>query len=161
MKGGFFFRPFINHFLIAEIRFRLPGRLDDRQKDQVLLAGILQELDGARGDQEGVAGLHVPHFRVHVHAAPAFPPTDSVLKLAGWLVAVHTGQAFAYPVGASYGGSLLTSLACLVGVVVGPMALALFLTMVRFYRRDVRQTLAEAAANGGPGPDRGLPGRPQ
>jgi predicted PurR-regulated permease PerM len=30
----------------------------------------------------------------------------------------------------------------LVGVVVGPMAVVLFLTMVRFYRRDVRQTLA-------------------
>jgi len=35
----------------------------------------------------------------------------------------------------------------LVGVVVGPMALTLTLTMVRFYRRDVRRTLAAAGGN--------------
>lgn len=36
-----------------------------------------------------------------------------------------------------------------VGIVVGPMTLVWFLTMVRFYRRDVREELAVAAANGG------------
>jgi predicted PurR-regulated permease PerM len=39
-----------------------------------------------------------------------------------------------------------------VGVVMGPMALTLFLTMLRFYRRDVRHTLAAQASGNTPQP---------
>jgi predicted PurR-regulated permease PerM len=49
----------------------------------------------------------------------------------------------------------------LAGLVVGPLSLALFLTMLRFYRRDVRHTVAVA---GGPRPatsDLRVPSRPQ
>jgi predicted PurR-regulated permease PerM len=51
----------------------------------------------------------------------------------------------------------------LMGVVVGPMALVLFLTMVRFYRRDVRRSIAAAQGSGlTPQPsDLGVPSRPQ
>jgi predicted PurR-regulated permease PerM len=51
------------------------------------------------------------------------------------------------------------------GIVVGPMALTWFLTMIRFYRRDVREELAVAAGNGGPleppppRSDKRIPGR--
>jgi predicted PurR-regulated permease PerM len=50
----------------------------------------------------------------------------------------------------------------LVGVVVGPMALTLFLTMVRFYRRDVRRAMAAANSLITPPPsDLRVPSRPQ
>lgn len=51
----------------------------------------------------------------------------------------------------------------LVGVVVGPMAVALFLTMVRFYRRDVRQSLAanDTTVIVGPESDLRVPGGSQ
>ena len=43
-----------------------------------------------------------------------FPPS-SPLPLAKWLLRVNTGQMMAFPVGASDGGSTLTTLLCLVG----------------------------------------------
>jgi predicted PurR-regulated permease PerM len=44
------------------------------------------------------------------------------------------------------------SLVGIVGLVVGPMALTLFLTMLRFYRRDVRHSLAVQASGNTPRP---------
>lgn len=44
----------------------------------------------------------------------SFPPAEP-WPLLRWLVAVHTGNLFAYPVGGRAGGSLLTLLFCLVG----------------------------------------------
>jgi hypothetical protein len=46
-----------------------------------------------------------------------FPPAQPV-ELARWLIDAHTGNMLAYPIGGRNGGSLLTLLACLVGVVV-------------------------------------------
>ena len=40
----------------------------------------------------------------------AFPPLDDPMKLAGWLVTVHTGTMFAYPCGGERGASILTLL---------------------------------------------------
>jgi predicted PurR-regulated permease PerM len=44
------------------------------------------------------------------------------------------------------------SLVGVVGLVVGPLAMTLFLTMLRFYRRDVRHTLAAQATGNTPQP---------
>jgi len=45
----------------------------------------------------------------------AFPPLDDPVKLAGWLVTVHTGSMFAYPCGGERGASSLTLLLFAVG----------------------------------------------
>jgi hypothetical protein len=45
----------------------------------------------------------------------SFPPSEPV-SLFTWLLQVHTGNLFAYPVGGHEGGSTLTSLLCLLGV---------------------------------------------
>ena len=47
--------------------------------------------------------------------AAAFPPLDDPLRLAGWLVTVHTGSMFAYPCGGERGASSLTLLLFAVG----------------------------------------------
>jgi hypothetical protein len=46
--------------------------------------------------------------------ADAFPPANPI-RLAGWLLKVHTGDLMAYPVGAGNGASSLTFLLCLAG----------------------------------------------
>lgn len=40
--------------------------------------------------------------------ADGFPPWKNPLELAAWMADVHTGEMFAYPVGAEHGGSILT-----------------------------------------------------
>lgn len=47
--------------------------------------------------------------------AGAFPPTDNLVRLAGWLAEAHTGTMFAYPIGYAWGGSLLTSICFVAG----------------------------------------------
>lgn len=58
-----------------------------------------------------------PEVRDYLHQywVDAFPPTDDLLRLFGWLVKTHTGMLFAYPIGAAYGGSLLTVLCFVAG----------------------------------------------
>lgn len=46
--------------------------------------------------------------------AEGFPPTKP-LALAKWLFFAHTGQMMAFPIGSQDGGSVLTTLLCLVG----------------------------------------------
>jgi hypothetical protein len=45
-----------------------------------------------------------------------FPPWQRPLDFVGWLIAVHTSEMFAYPVGAEHGGSVLTSLCFAAGL---------------------------------------------
>ncbi len=52
------------------------------------------------------------------HWVNGFPPLAEPLKLLVWLVSTHTSHMLAYPLGAEQGGSSLTTLLCLVGVVV-------------------------------------------
>lgn len=46
----------------------------------------------------------------------AFPPIGDPAALLRWIIEIHTGLMFAYPVGAENGGSALTTVAFLVGV---------------------------------------------
>ncbi len=46
-----------------------------------------------------------------------FPPLTNPLKLAKWLVVTHTGDLLAYPFGGRRGGSILTAICCLVGLI--------------------------------------------
>jgi hypothetical protein len=48
--------------------------------------------------------------------ASSFPPVGNPLPLLSWLLAAHTGSAFAYPGGGARGASTLTFLATLLGV---------------------------------------------
>jgi hypothetical protein len=48
----------------------------------------------------------------------SFTPCDQPWKLPGWLLAVHTGNAMAYPIGGERGASTATLVAFLVGTVV-------------------------------------------
>ncbi len=77
----------------------------------------------------------------------AFPPRDSLIKLAVWLVKVHAGPLLAVPVGGDNWGSAATILLCLVAAVVvmrrrkyrlmllcaAPFALNLFAAALRLY----------------------------
>ncbi|MEW4567584.1 hypothetical protein AB1L88_06915 [Tautonia sp. JC769] len=77
----------------------------------------------------------------------AFPPITEPLRLVGWLLETHTGMLFAYPVGAPYGGSVLTALFVGVGAWVlwkrghrelvvlcfAPLALCLVASVFRAY----------------------------
>jgi 4-amino-4-deoxy-L-arabinose transferase-like glycosyltransferase len=47
--------------------------------------------------------------------ADAFPPMTEPLRLIGWLLETHTGMLFAYPIGAPFGGSVLTAVFVVVG----------------------------------------------
>lgn len=47
--------------------------------------------------------------------ADAFPPHGEPLRVLGWLLETHTGMLFAYPIGAPFGGSLLTTLCFVAG----------------------------------------------
>lgn len=47
--------------------------------------------------------------------ADAFPPRGEPLRVLGWLLETHTGMLFAYPIGAPFGGSLLTTLCFVAG----------------------------------------------
>jgi len=46
-----------------------------------------------------------------------FPPLDQPLKLLGWMVATHTSELLAYPLGGARGASILTALCCLAAVI--------------------------------------------
>ncbi len=48
----------------------------------------------------------------------AFPPWHEPLRLPGWLVKIHFGRMFSYPVGGKDGGSTLTTLGFLLGLAV-------------------------------------------
>jgi hypothetical protein len=79
--------------------------------------------------------------------ADAFPPRDSLVKLAVWLVKVHAGPLLAVPVGGDNCGSAATMLLCLVAAVVlvrqgryrllvlcaAPFALTLLAATLRLY----------------------------
>jgi hypothetical protein len=52
----------------------------------------------------------------HQYWAPSFPPARAIAWPL-WLLDIHTGDLFAYPVGGGNGGSTLTTLLCLFGVV--------------------------------------------
>ncbi len=52
---------------------------------------------------------------VHWHYRFSFPPSEP-LGFVAWLAKVHTGRMFAYPVGSTNGGSILTTLCCLVAL---------------------------------------------
>lgn len=47
-----------------------------------------------------------------------FPPLAEPLGMIGWFFKVHTGQMLAYPFGGNNGGSILTFMACAVGLTV-------------------------------------------
>lgn len=47
----------------------------------------------------------------------SFPPLSDPLALLKWLVTVHTGRLAAHPVGSPGFGSVLTTLACVAGLV--------------------------------------------
>ena len=49
--------------------------------------------------------------------AEHFPPLTRPAALLPWLLDAHTGVIFAYPLGAENGGSILTTLGCLLGAV--------------------------------------------
>ncbi len=78
----------------------------------------------------------------------AFPPWNEPLKLPGWLVKIHFGRMFSYPLGGKDGGSTLTTLGFLAGLgvlasrsrtralvvlVLAPFALALVAAALRRY----------------------------
>jgi hypothetical protein len=48
--------------------------------------------------------------------ADHFPPWQNPQQLVAWLAVTHTGEMFAYPVGAEAGGSILTSICVAVGL---------------------------------------------
>jgi hypothetical protein len=48
----------------------------------------------------------------------SFPPYERPWKLPGWLVAVHTGNTMAYPIGGDRGASTATLVVFLVGIIV-------------------------------------------
>ncbi len=50
--------------------------------------------------------------------AQAFPPLTSIGAFLKWMVLAHTGSLFAHPVGGEHWGSMLTTLLCLVAIVV-------------------------------------------
>jgi hypothetical protein len=54
---------------------------------------------------------------VHVHYGDGFPPLGEAWGLMAWFARMHTGRMFAYPVGSTNGGSALTALCWLIGLV--------------------------------------------
>jgi hypothetical protein len=50
--------------------------------------------------------------------ADSFPPLDSPIRLASWLITTHAGSMFAYPVGGGLGASSLTLILVLIAAVV-------------------------------------------
>lgn len=90
----------------------------------------------------------------------AFPPLDSFTSLLGWLITTHTGQMLAYPVGSDRGGSIVTSLLCLAGVVafcrerrwplllllIGPIGLHLLAAVLGRYPYGVHFKLSQPHA---------------
>jgi hypothetical protein len=68
-------------------------------------------LTAARGQSEAELGFMDSYWR------EAFPPVAAPLELPGWLLATHTGDLLAYPVGGGHGASTLTFLCFAVGVV--------------------------------------------
>lgn len=93
---------------------------------------------------ESQAGV-LPGLRAYW--AASFPPLESPIRLARWLVWVHAGTMLAYPGGGNNGASTATLLACVVGAVVlwrrgqraalavalGPFGLALVAAGLRRY----------------------------
>jgi hypothetical protein len=63
--------------------------------------------------------------------ADGFPPWRRPLELAVWIADVHTGEMFAYPVGAEHGGSILTFVCFALGLV----------EMIRRGHRDLAVTV--------------------
>src|SRR5205823_6027874 len=55
------------------------------------------------------------HDYFHNAWAGAFPPLDNAWRLLVWLVEVHTGYMFAYPVGSNNGASAGSFLLLLIG----------------------------------------------
>ncbi len=104
----------------------------------------------------GVAGFHLLVGRAQCHDAVqglrqywagSFPPLADPVGLLGWLVAAHTGSAFAYPGGGSRGLSAATTLGMVLGAtvmvrrgqrtivvcLVAPLGLALLAAALRLY----------------------------
>jgi hypothetical protein len=90
----------------------------------------------------------------------AFPPTAQPGKLAGWLLATHTGEMFAYPVGSERGGGTLqfvmfaVGLACLLRgprhelacAILAMLGLALAAAALRLYPYGGHPRLMQYAA---------------
>lgn len=49
--------------------------------------------------------------------ADSFPPSGSVLNLASWFAEIHAGRMFGYPLGGASFASILTTIACIAGVI--------------------------------------------
>ena len=77
------------------------------------------EAPAMRASRLAVAGseldLDAAQVRREVHGVVRPPPR--LLDWPWWLVTVHTGDLFAYPVGGGNFGSLITTLLCLAGLV--------------------------------------------
>ncbi len=64
-------------------------------------------------------GQEVNHAGIHELRgwASAFPPMDSITGLVTWFFRSHTGNMLAYPVGGNHGGSTVTFILILFGIV--------------------------------------------
>ena len=67
---------------------------------------------GIGGQAQAESGVMVAGW------SEAFPPRDSLIKLAIWLIKVHAGPLLSVPIGGDNWGSLATLLLCLVAAVV-------------------------------------------
>ncbi len=62
------------------------------------------------------SGVSLPELRTYW--SESFPPVDSPVRLASWLIATHAGSMFAYPGGGNRGASGATLLLVLIAAVV-------------------------------------------
>jgi Dolichyl-phosphate-mannose-protein mannosyltransferase len=68
------------------------------------------------GYVHGQRGASLP--AIQAYWADSFPPLDSPIRLASWLVTTHAGNMFAYPVGGGLGASSLTLILVLIAAIV-------------------------------------------
>ena len=68
------------------------------------------------GYVHGQRGASLP--AIQTYWADSFPPLDSPIRLASWLVTTHAGNMFAYPVGGGLGASSLTLILVLIAAIV-------------------------------------------
>jgi hypothetical protein len=101
-------------FLWAMLRGRFPvgWRAWFLYSTAVVLGAALTYLLTARG-QIGAEG----DFQSNAYTR-AFPPFGSIAAFLKWMVLTHTGSFLAHPIGGENGGSVLTLILCIIGVVV-------------------------------------------
>jgi predicted branched-subunit amino acid permease len=73
--------------------------------------GLVYRLSSAA--QEARSGAQMREFWKESFPPPASEPWNWL----GWMASTHTGEMFAYPVGSDHGGSIITSLLVVVGIV--------------------------------------------